>query len=370
MRRALIAALAVSVAATAGSAAAGTANPEEQLADKYAPLVALKKQEKPCDSHGEPYRPVPVDVVLGQKDVRLVDSKGKLIRRAPTAADLYGRGVDTYLDFPGSPLTPGCSYERWAKAISLGKPTTAYAHVVAQPGKPGKLALQYWLYYVFNDWNNKHESDWEMVQLMFDAGSASDALTKTPTEIGYSQHDGAERAAWDDKKLQKRGTHPIVYPARGSHANFFTPSLWLGHSAQEGFGCDDTRGPSRMEPTQAVVLPDGPVSRNDRFAWLAFDGRWGQKEHGPNTGPDGPNTKPQWTQPVTWAEDSWRSGSTQVPLRSTIGPSRKAVTLTSEAIAKTRSTWPPTRCELRRRAAVEPRYSLTHACVNTTLRTR
>ena len=47
MRRALIAALAVSVAATAGSAAAGTANPEEQLADKYAPLVAGQRIRNP-----------------------------------------------------------------------------------------------------------------------------------------------------------------------------------------------------------------------------------------------------------------------------------------------------------------------------------
>jgi hypothetical protein len=160
-----------------------------------------------------------------------------------------------------------------------------------------------------------------MIQLMFDASSASDALNKAPTEIGYSQHDGAERAAWNAKKLQKRGTHPVVYPARGSHANFFTSSLWLGHSAQEGFGCDDTRGPSRMEQTHAVLLPDRPASKDSPFAWLAFYGLWGQKEHGPNSGPTGPNTKVQWTEPVSWAEDTWRSGSTTVPLTATVGPS-------------------------------------------------
>ena len=53
------------------------------------------------------------------------------------------------------------------KQIGAGKPTTSYAHIVTEPGKPGKLALQYWFYYPFNDFNNKHESDWEMVQLMF-----------------------------------------------------------------------------------------------------------------------------------------------------------------------------------------------------------
>ncbi|HEX3454946.1 MAG TPA: hypothetical protein VHS03_09980, partial [Gaiellaceae bacterium] len=255
---------------------AESAFPEQQLADKYAPIVALKKQEKECDSHGEPYRPVPATVVLGRADVRLVDGNGRLIKVAPTAADLWGRGPDVYLDFPGSPLNPGCRYEKWARAISAGQPTTAYAHVVAQPGKPGKLALQYWLYYVFNDWNNKHEGDWEMIQIMFDASSASEALQRKPTEVGYSQHDGAEKADWDSSKLEKRGTHPIVYPARGSHANFFTPSLWLGHSAQEGFGCDDTRGPANFEQTHAVLMPDDPVAKDSPFAWLAYTGRWGQ----------------------------------------------------------------------------------------------
>src|SRR3954469_8265423 len=228
--------VAVVAALAAGCATASAADtPEQQPPAKYAPVVALKQQDAPCDSDGEPYRPVPADVVLGRPDVRLVDGTGRLIRTAPTAADLFGRGEGTYLDLPGNPLKPGCDYERWTQQAESGKPTTAYAHVVAQPGKPGRLALQYWFYYPFNDWNNKHESDWEMIQLMFDASSASDALDRAPREVGYSQHSGAERADWGDGKLQRRGSHPIVYPGAGSHANYFVSSLWLGHSAQEGF---------------------------------------------------------------------------------------------------------------------------------------
>jgi hypothetical protein len=315
---ALLLALAVVGAGRAGA----VASPEQQLAQRYAPVVALKQQSEQCSSDGEPYRPVPVDVVLGRADVRLEDAYGRLIAQAPTAADLYGRGEDTYLDFPGSPLDPGCSYEQWVDEIAADEPTTAYARVVTEPGKPGRLALQYWLYYPFNDWNNKHESDWEMIQLMFDASSASDALKRSPTEVGYSQHEGAERAAWDDSKLEKKGLHPVVYPGRGSHANYFVQSVWLGHSAQEGFGCDNTTAPSRMVQTQAVLMPAiAPASSSDRFAWLAYGGHWGQKEHGPNTGPTGPNTKAQWNEPVTWSDEEWRDGSTEVPLQSTLGPS-------------------------------------------------
>lgn len=313
--------------------AAAASSPEQQLADRYAPVVALKQHSEPCSSDGEPYRPVPVDPVFARSDVRLVDSGGRLIRTAPTAADLYGRDDRTYLDLPGSPLDPGCRYEQWADQVFAGEPTTAYAHVVVEPGNPGKLALQYWLYYPFNDWNNKHESDWEMIQLMFDASTAPKALERSPTEVGYSQHEGAERAARDDDKLEKQGTHPVVFPGRGSHANYFEQSVWLGHSAQEGFGCDNTTAPSRKLQTRAVLLPDKPpTSASAPFAWLAYGGHWGQKESGPNTGPTGPNTKQQWTEPVSWVDDEWRDSSTKVPSGSTLGLS--ATSFFCAAVAK------------------------------------
>ena len=71
-----------------------------------------------------------------------------------------------------------------------------YAHVATDPGYPGKVALQYWFFYPFNDFNNTHEGDWEMIQLVFDAKDAAGALNVKPTEVGYSSHEGAERAAW------------------------------------------------------------------------------------------------------------------------------------------------------------------------------
>ena len=54
----------------------------------------------------------------------------------------------------------------------MGQSPAVYAHVATDPERPGKLALQYWLFYVFNDWNNLHEGDWEMIQLVFDASDA------------------------------------------------------------------------------------------------------------------------------------------------------------------------------------------------------
>ena len=258
--------------------------------------------------------------MLGRKDVTLRGPDGYSLQ-APTVRDLDGKDSEYFLDFPGNPLKPGCSYERWFREISEGKPATVYAHIAAQPDKPGKLALQYWLYYVYNDWNNKHEGDWEMLQIDFAAGSPAEALNHPPIEIGYSQHSGAQRAAWDDSDLERKGTHPLVYSASGSHANFFRSALWFGYSAQAGIGCDDTRSPSREIAPEVVVVPTTPPGVNSRFAWLGFDGLWGQRLRSPNGGPTGPNAKRQWREPVTWMETTWHDTALSVPGGTSLGPS-------------------------------------------------
>ena len=313
-------ALACLLVLAAPAVAAGATDPAAQLAARYSPIVVLKDQTKPCDDRGEAYRPVNVGVVLGRDDV-VLRGPGGYAQRAPTARQLDGKDIRYYLDFPGDPLRPGCSYERWFDRISKGKPTTVYAHVVTEPGKPGRLALQYWLYYVYNDWNNKHEGDWEMLQLVFPADSAAEALHRQPLEVGYSQHSGAQRSAWNDPKLHRKGTHPLVYAAAGSHAQFFDSALWFGYSAEAGVGCDDTRGPSHELDPKVVLLPNSAPAADSPFAWLGFGGLWGQRLRSPNGGPTGPNAKRQWDMPTTWAQTTWRDTALSVPGGRSLGPS-------------------------------------------------
>ena len=113
------------------AAALGADGGEQQLAEKYAPVVGLKQHE-PCAETGEPYRPVPVETVLGRSDVVLLGPDGEVAKEAPTAADLYGKDEGYWLDFPGDPLDAGCSYEQWFDRIAAGKATTAYAHIVEE----------------------------------------------------------------------------------------------------------------------------------------------------------------------------------------------------------------------------------------------
>ncbi|HEY1365926.1 MAG TPA: diacylglycerol kinase family protein, partial [Gaiellaceae bacterium] len=318
----------IAAVAAVAEPAVRAASPEQTLAERYAPIVALKDQDEPCDRSGEGWRPTAVDPVLGNPRVRL---RGAVEQTAPTAADLFGAGVDSYLDLPGAATHPGCTYERDARRLFRGRRSIAYAHVVRERGVPHRLALQYWLYYYFNDFNDKHESDWEGIQLSFAGDSARDALHRRPLETAYAQHEGGELSGWDSTKLERAGTHPLVYVASGSHANHYSSALWLGHSASEGWGCEDTRGPSRRVALRPVLL-------TSRVAWVAYEGRWGQKGDGPNTGPTGPNTKARWTSPFTW-QDALRERSLQVPAAVTLGQSVTGAFCGAVAKASTAFAW-------------------------------
>jgi hypothetical protein len=314
LRRLIVSAAIVSAAVACPDAPAAS-SPEQQLASRYSPVVALKKQRKLCGK-GEAYRPVLVDVVLGRNDVSLFEGAGRRyrrLRRAPTAADLVAGPPRHYVDLPGHPVSGRCGYQHWFKRIGAAAPNAVYAHVAKEPGRPGRLALQYWLYYVFNDYNDKHESDWELIQLHFDADTVEEALQRPPAEVLYSQHEGAERAGWTDEKLEKvGGTHVVTYPGAGSHANYFRSKLWLGRSADQGLGCDDSTGPSTRVRPRAVVLPTRAEAPTEH-AWITFEGHWGQRERGFNDGPLGPNAKLEWEQPFTWAESAERDRSFTVP---------------------------------------------------------
>ncbi len=317
--RALLVALAATVALVAAPTAAADLADETALAEKYAPVVRLVEQPEECGP-GEPYIPTDVDVLFGDPTVALRGpwNAFDLVKIGPGADDLAGL-YEYHLDFPGNALDPGCTYELWARRLAEGSEPVVYAHVVSEPAYAGKVALQYWFFYPFNDFNNTHEGDWEMIQLVFDADVASAALATEPTSVGYSSHEGAERSDWtDEEKLDRVGTHPVVYPAAGSHANKFTEALYLGSSAEAGVGCDDTRGPHRELRPSVKTIPSDAAAAGEAFPWITFEGRWGELQKAFYNGPTGPNLKTQWTTPIEWSE-GWRDRSYAVPTAGLLG---------------------------------------------------
>ena len=302
------------------TAAADDAAAEQQLAERYAPVVRLVDQGAECGP-GEAFIPTDVDAILPDDGVALRGpwDTDDLVKIAPSGRDLTGGLPDYHLDLPGDPLNPGCTYEQWAGQVTQGTRPTTYAHVVREEGRQG-LALQYWFFYPFNDFNNKHESDWEMVQVEFAGSDAATALQQGPTRVGYSQHEGVELAPWGDDRLELvDGVRPVVHVAAGSHANYYDDALFLGRSGQQGFGCDDTRGPAHDVDPVVALVPSEPTAMAADYPWLAYEGRWGQRESSFYNGPTGPNTKDQWSKPLTWTDTEGADTSYAVPASGLFG---------------------------------------------------
>lgn len=287
-----------------------TGNAASQLAERFAPYVAIQQQDDQCGP-GEAFQPDNVDVILSQPDVVLRDASGAVTVTSPTAADLFNAPADSNFDLPGSSLRPGCDFDRRFGWRTSGDRSTVYARVVTDPTEPDRLVLQYWLYFVYNDWNNRHETDWEMLQMVFDASTPEAALELEPAIMSLSQHYGNERRKWDG--VERVGDRPVVYPAEGAHAIFYSQNLWFGMSGDAGFGCDDTRGPSMKLDPVVIMLPDmDDVTADGGFGWLGFDGRWGERQRSVNDSELGPQTFRSWTDPLAWMAGG-RDGAVTVP---------------------------------------------------------
>ncbi len=318
-----LATLALLALPPSAGAAPGEAASRE-LAERYAPIAMLREeQDPPCETSAEQYQPTSVEAVLDNATVALTHEPPgeglETLGRAPSAADIAGLPDGYYLDLEGKVLDDTCVYSKaFKKLVAEGRaPAVVYAHIAREPNHAG-FALQYWFYWYFNQFNDLHESDWEGMQLAFEAETTAEALDEEPSEIILFQHAGGERAGWDDPKVQKEGTHPIVFPAAGSHATFYDSAVYIENGQRgSGVGCDNTSEPLRELRPQPVLIPE-TAPEEGPFQWLSYDGRWGEREKGFNNGPTGPATKTVWKEPFAWMAEQ-RTTSPRLPGGSIVG---------------------------------------------------
>ncbi len=277
-------------------------------------MIQIVTQSGECGP-GEPYRPTTVESVLGRPGVVLRDATGAVIVDAPTSADLFAAPKARHSI---------CRVTHCAPAVRTNagggrSRQDSHGHlrpVASDPERPGKLVVQYWFWWIFNDWNDKHEGDWEMVQVVFDATTADQALGQPPVQVVFAQHEGAQYRAWDDPALERDGDRLVYYPGAGSHAGYDSANHWFGKSASAGFGCDDTRAPNTRLDPEVVLLPASPsdvTAPTDPFAWITYQGHWGQREPSFDDGPLGPPLKESWTNPIRWVEKYGRPNAVSLP---------------------------------------------------------
>lgn len=211
-----------------------------------------------------------------------------------------------YIDAPGG--DGGVSWcDRWRQIQGEGSPReaayppTQYVHPFWLNRGLGLLALQYWFYYPFNDWVNKHEGDWEHIVVVLEgATTLSDADLFQPRGQLFYFHDWIhepertvalrgddERAhhvvvfvggkgdlwnVWRCGRKQSGGSYP--WPGRYGRAG--SAHEWLAPS-------EDLREPSRFlapEEFELVLLPEPDrvsASYRPELWWMAWPVYFGQR---------------------------------------------------------------------------------------------
>jgi len=299
---------------------------ERQLAERHRPLLVLYPEiSTEQRAHREDWRAVDKAPLLADyhpRDLAMVFdhacSRGGSARTNPShdrqrVVDALGANACERIDVidgVGHADRDGfwAEYYRIAGKVTPHErdeayPYRTYAHVVYGQDLPAAaayeslVAIEYWTFYLYNDWKSTHEGDWELV-IVFLRQPADPSEPPRPIACAYSAHHGGFRSDWaqvekvdDAGQPDAQGTHPVVYVANGSHANYFYgPGSY--HTSTKVFGAriisgefpftgefvDYTTSRDEGKP----VFPEVqlvPPAENGHWAgdwrWLNFTGEWG-----------------------------------------------------------------------------------------------
>jgi hypothetical protein len=275
MRSTVIGAIAVCAAALAalGQPRSAPADSASLLA-KYAPVLELYAVDRKPSAVG----PFLAGAYLERLSRNSYSGGGwEVVRRSPPPSALANRSEQLRLD------TRGCSPAVNVDACYSRRPTppTIYGRLWAAPGTFGYATiLQYWLFYALDDWRNSttkptlwhmHEGDWEEVSVALGPSGA-------PVAVAASQHDLGVRRVWNAVQV-RNGTHPVVWVALGSHANYLLPGfhgrVGVPHVISPRFSGiplpepDFTSSQVAVSSAAVVDLSASPPP------WLSFAGAWG-----------------------------------------------------------------------------------------------
>ena len=235
-----------------------------QLAQKYAPVLRL--------ASGEHYHPLRLEDYLTKTVLRTGSPPhGTLTQAQPTLFSLPITSASTYLDVRGpEPNFQPKRYPVIEQQLRAAHPRpTVYFHLAYAPGQ-GRVAIEYWFFYLYNDFYDQHEGDWEGVTVVLQNGA--------PLGAAYSQHQGRTWVAWS--ALSKSGTHPVVYVARGSHADYPKAGRYAIRVCwTSGYGRHCTLSP-RADVADGSGSTLAPAAYDlQSFAGAGYSGSWGSGDY-------------------------------------------------------------------------------------------
>jgi hypothetical protein len=178
-------------------------------AEQFAPVLHLATAEH--------YKPLAMQDYVAQTSLHSGSPpRGKLAQSTPTLYSLPTGPGTSYLDVRNAePYRNAARYRTIEQQLEQAQPRPTVYWRIARQASTGTTAIEYWFLYLYNDFADKHEADWEGVTVFVKDGS--------PIGTAYSQHQGR---AWTPWPAAATDDHPAVYVAAGSHANYAAPGSY------------------------------------------------------------------------------------------------------------------------------------------------
>lgn len=279
-----------------------------QLTQDFAPLLVMHSDED--------FAPMKAEMMVALPGTVLVDGGTEQLRSPDnlTLAALGRFGSGSYLDLPApclfcGPHIPSATIDKYNFSQYVKPYHSAVAAGGYQPAVYGRvirqgdgMVIQYWLNYLFNNHPMlSHEGDWELVEVELNSDSQ-------PVRVSASQHGYGRMRNWQD--VESRDGRPVIYVAKGSHANYFNPGDHFINidGVPIALALDSTMAADqgRMLSPQVVPISDASGGAGAE-AWLDFGGQWGELSDNPGgNSPVGPKwSGNRWSRPFAWDGLTW-----------------------------------------------------------------
>ncbi len=254
---------------------------EEGLARRFAPILQFaQKRSRDGKVEDEAFLPLKVDGYLRKSD--LCEFKLTKVPGRDTAIHVSRRDCHKPPSFETLGFeepSPNCGpcflaldvrrakesqgRKRYMKRDTVMRRGFAPAYTVYYALRPishESFALEYWMFYAFNDFDNRHEGDWEMIAI--ELAHASPLARSKAVRVAYSAHHSTLRLSWPAMVARHyvRQDHLLVYVGYGSHANYFTAG---SHDVQ--VQVVDWGGRVRCGSSQDITNDAGPKLVPDQY---------------------------------------------------------------------------------------------------------